>query len=302
MKSTRNLSLDVVRGLLSWGVVGVHIMWAAGLWNQLNINIGQWIVDCFMMLSGYVMTQLSLSKETSYGKYIFRRFMRLMPVFAVCFLFSLLIHPLMAGHTLEYTAIWDSENKFYWWHILFHSVLLHGVVPHTIVPYSKFAFLVPAWSISLEWQFYLVLPFILMFLKKFKVLGFLFLSILCKVFLFHRIIEQYFDESFLLVKLPFFLVGIALFILFNAPEFFNMAPLKFKLPSFAWNPLVKLGTISYSTYLIHWPIITIVRSFYPWPHHFSGSCFNVFNGDTVDLPFRYAPLHLRWEAWNCTRS
>jgi peptidoglycan/LPS O-acetylase OafA/YrhL len=216
-----------------------------------------------MMLSGYVMTQLLLSKDTSYGKYIFRRFMRLMPAFAVCLLIALLIRPLVIGHTFEDASLTDSEDKFYWWHILFHSTLLHGAIPHTLIPQSKFAFLVPAWSISLEWQFYLVLPFILMFLKKFKVLGFLFLAILCKVVLFHGIIEQYFDDAFLLVKLAFFLVGIALFILFNAPEFFDMAPLKFKLPSIAWNPLVELGTISYSTYLIHWPILTLLDLFIP---------------------------------------
>ena len=44
--------------------------------------------------------------------------------------------------------------------------MLHGIVPETILPRSSIALLGPAWSISLEWQFYLVAPLLFLFLDK----------------------------------------------------------------------------------------------------------------------------------------
>lgn len=38
--------------------------------------------------------------------------------------------------------------------------MMHGAVPDAVLPYAPSAFLVPAWSISLEWQFYLLAPLI----------------------------------------------------------------------------------------------------------------------------------------------
>ena len=54
----------------------------------------------------------------------------------------------------EYAGLW--KNAAY--HIPLHLTLLHGVVPEKLLPSSATAFLGPAWSLSLEWQFYLIAP------------------------------------------------------------------------------------------------------------------------------------------------
>ena len=52
-------------------------------------------------------------------------------------------------------------------HALAHLFMMHGAVPNDVLPHSEYAFNMPAWSISLEWQFYLVAPlFIFVLLKQ----------------------------------------------------------------------------------------------------------------------------------------
>ena len=51
-------------------------------------------------------------------------------------------------------------------HILAHLTLLHGVLPRTILPNAAYAFLGQAWNISTEFQFYLVAPFLFLGLTK----------------------------------------------------------------------------------------------------------------------------------------
>jgi len=50
--------------------------------------------------------------------------------------------------------------------LLAHLTMLHGAVPDQILPGSSITYLPPAWSISVEWQFYLVAPFLFAFLKR----------------------------------------------------------------------------------------------------------------------------------------
>ncbi len=52
------------------------------------------------------------------------------------------------------------------YHLLAHLSLLHGIFPDNILNQSEYIFLGPAWSLSLEWQFYLVAPFIVAGLRS----------------------------------------------------------------------------------------------------------------------------------------
>ena len=265
----RNLSLDIIRGLLCWIVVCVHVAWLSGFRGALQIWAGGVAVDGFMILSGFVMTQLLLSKDQPYGKYIIRRFMRLMPAFAVCILITFLLRGLTYGHVPEEVGREISETKYVWWHLGAHALMLHGVVPGVILPFSHCALLVPGWSISLEFQFYLVLPFVVLFLKKFRFPGYLFLAFV-SLALFHHsvsdILSHYWEGTgaFLPERFAFFLIGITFYIFPMAPEIFGARPVTWptlKLPR--WAPLINLGTISYSTYLIHYPILSGIGACLP---------------------------------------
>ncbi len=58
-----------------------------------------------------------------------------------------------------------AQNDRFWEHILLHLTMLHGLVPDSFLPFSGTAFLAPAWSLSLEWQFYLLAPLLIAMLS-----------------------------------------------------------------------------------------------------------------------------------------
>lgn len=51
-------------------------------------------------------------------------------------------------------------------HTLAHLTLLYGLLPKEVLPDATGTLLPPAWSISLEWQFYLVAPFFARFIRS----------------------------------------------------------------------------------------------------------------------------------------
>jgi peptidoglycan/LPS O-acetylase OafA/YrhL len=59
----------------------------------------------------------------------------------------------------------DTEQHF-WAHVAAHLTMLYGVLSQDWLPSTDVAFNMPAWSISLEWQFYLIAPFVVWLLVK----------------------------------------------------------------------------------------------------------------------------------------
>ena len=95
----RMLSLDGLRGAAAMAVVLSHytslsIWWpiveAHGVRPPLRLNLGEFGVELFFMISGFVIP-LSMTGKTP-GQFFRSRFIRLYPTFWICLLFSTVIH------------------------------------------------------------------------------------------------------------------------------------------------------------------------------------------------------------------
>jgi peptidoglycan/LPS O-acetylase OafA/YrhL len=111
VKSNRNQTLDVIRATLSWIVVVVHAFWFADYRSNILSSAEVYAVDGFIILSGFVITGLLLTKKEPYEVFISRRFMRLFPAFAVCILLVLLIRPYTFGTSESEFLREASENR-----------------------------------------------------------------------------------------------------------------------------------------------------------------------------------------------
>ncbi len=155
--------LDGLRGLLAFWVFASHSIELGpyAVWGpKLQAHLA---VDVFIILSGFVIFHL-LRSGASYRTFITRRWFRLFPVFAVCFSLALILYKSLGIH--DETAFGMGLVRDLKPYVLAHATMLHGAVPEQWLPYSARAILVPAWSVSLEWQFYLVAPLLYAFATR----------------------------------------------------------------------------------------------------------------------------------------
>ena len=157
-------SIEGARAFLAWWVVIGHLLGLSGFspayYSQLDglwwdfmfiLRNGAIAVWCFMIISGFVITHLLIAKPENYPVYIARRFFRLWPLhivtLSVCFyLAQTSIMPLHFGSADPGTAF------------LAESLMLQGLIPNELWGVSSSIINPPDWSISLEWQFYLLAP------------------------------------------------------------------------------------------------------------------------------------------------
>lgn len=137
--------------------------------------LNSYAVDVFIILSGFVIFFMLDNKNHNYIDYITQRFFRIFPIYLFAFLLSLLI----LNFTRETLLLADLSpgtdkrlsliNSFYenpLSHIISHITLLQGAVPNAVLKDAPYTVLGQAWSVSVEWQFYLVAPFIFIMLSN----------------------------------------------------------------------------------------------------------------------------------------
>ncbi len=173
--------LDGLRGLLALWVALAHIFAWCGFWETtLPRPLGKvWpvfieasaAVDTFIILSGFAISFLLHKRSQSYVAFMTGRVFRIYPVYLFCLALGV-ASTFLTGAILE-TAAWKSTIYFEWIrqlalsestafgaHTFWHLTLLNGLLPKQFLPDATGTLLTPAWSITLEWQYYLVAPFV----------------------------------------------------------------------------------------------------------------------------------------------
>ncbi|WP_158637106.1 acyltransferase family protein [Arenimonas daejeonensis] len=293
-------AIEGVRSVLAWWVVLAHVIDFSGfdavdlpaLLRPLRQGILP--VYVFMMISGFVITHLLARKQEPYAAYAVRRVFRLLPLH-VAILVAVLI---AASVGLDVTRVQGEHllDRF-----LVELSMLNGLIPRAWEPASWGSLNTPNWSISVEMQFYLLAPLVILpVLKRQKarwVAGLVYLAfVMLSVQSYGRwfcyvpgmACVQYPHPSFLPIVAIYFAIGASTYLLMFRWKELGLGALGVLLlllpmalvegaliPMVLWAmvvalvmlpesrasrffssaPLVSLGTVSYSTYLIHFPLV-----------------------------------------------
>jgi peptidoglycan/LPS O-acetylase OafA/YrhL len=159
--------LDGLRGFLAVYVLVAHMAPFAPLpgWVLSVVSHGGAAVDMFFILSGLVIAMSLERYGDQAGPFLIARVARIFPVFLPVFAIAVLVQPLPCGFN---AMPWvDPENPARiichtgWPHawgpeIAAHLTMTHGLFPNAVLPDVWVSFLGPAWSLTTEWQFYVL--------------------------------------------------------------------------------------------------------------------------------------------------
>ena len=314
--------LDGLRGILALWVAVSHIFcWcgfamfpfvlphllrstAGRFWVQFSFAGGA--VDAFIILSGFAISYMLHGRQQTYRKFMTGRFFRIYPVYLLCLLAGYSTIYLMPSvinsvswrdneyYNVYVHPVFDSALAHPAAHLVSHLTLLYGIIPERILAYAPVTMLAPAWSITLEWQYYLLAPFLAWYARR--PAGLLVLGLVCCG---ETVYSHFWNGAFLPEKLPLFLIGIGSFHLYASAETLKrlrnrahifaalaatilitgwhwvalliwlivfggvLADGNRKTEQFLLKPrrflllpaLQFIGKISYPLYLVHWPVI-----------------------------------------------
>jgi len=263
-------SVTMLRGLASLGVCFAHLTGTVNSEGLRSIgHYGTWGVSVFFIISGFIIPYSLYTAEyriSDYPKFLLKRIIRLDPPYLLTitgiFLLSWLAQ--LSPHHTSQALDPLSKNTLY--HLFYLVEILNG----------KWLIVV-FWTLAIEFQFYLLIGLLFPLLNAKKIVYiFLLIVILCLVpFLLT-------DDRFVTNYLLMFLSGI-LFFLFrvnkiNLMVYLSLAIVLIVLSYFKtgleglvcpiisicfiqfankpFKPLIFLGMISYSLYLIHTPFGT----------------------------------------------
>jgi peptidoglycan/LPS O-acetylase OafA/YrhL len=206
--------LDGVRGLLAVYVMLGHALplTIAPGWAQALVRHGEAAVDLFFALSGLVIA-FSLARFSGFFRpFIAARMRRLLPaylpVLAASIALGMLGDPLRglpwAGAPAR-DILSPALPAPLWPHILAHVALLHGIIPQPVLPYAYVTLLGPAWSLSTEWQFYLLIGLVAP-----RHMGRFAIALLAAGAIWHALpFGPLFGRAFLPDAAPYFALGLA---------------------------------------------------------------------------------------------
>jgi peptidoglycan/LPS O-acetylase OafA/YrhL len=347
------LSIEGTRAWMAWWVVVVHSYDIVGR-GLLPSGIEKLLVrpdvavNVFIIISGFVITHLLLGRPTRYRAFIARRFLRIFPIYIACILLMILVKAVAQDELIHlgwppgsealraerYATVADT----FWTRLLLHLAMIQGAVPEEWLKHVTASFLTPTWTLSLEWQFYLVAPLLLGAFQRRRSLFVAACAMLLLGWLVARSgrLGTYPVPSMLLLSIPLFLVGIASRLCLESPRRLPLRTDTFLLaggvlmllaqsltalvwfvvftfvlaendrlrPSRLASALMRLvatnrficfaGRVSYSTYLIHYPLFTIAMLCWPGAGQVSQTTMLAFLWATFPLVLLASAASYRW--------
>jgi len=304
MKRIREI--EGLRAVMALWVMLFHIAAFAGVPLAGRLMPGA-PVDVFIIISGFVIALLINTRSESYSTYLSRRFMRLYPILFIAVVLAVMLqgvyHEVIFSSPVSDRLVAQQErlavtSPQFEWHVLLTLLMAQGAMPNEILDGAGMAVLSPAWSISLEWQFYLVAPLIVPLFRRLNLAVLASLGGLALYFALRHSGLTFDKPSFLPLRLPLFMLGIMTFHLYasgvksrayliHACGYGAVCLVAMKTPSvLIWAAFlvllfatgngvlerlrlkalevmsskwpVTLGEISYSMYILHVPIIWVM--------------------------------------------
>jgi len=159
--------LDGLRGVLALYVMASHTLPFAAVpgWIAAPFAHGGAAVDMFFVLSGLVIVRSLPGFAGRPGAFLRARVLRIFPLYLLALAAALALRPWDHGIAAMPWIGPDSPARVLvsdgWpdaagWEIGAHLLMLHGMFPDGVAPYLWVRFLGPAWSLSTEWQFYVL--------------------------------------------------------------------------------------------------------------------------------------------------
>lgn len=190
--------LDGLRGIAIILVILSHNYFHLGVFT----NYG-WIgVDLFFVLSGFLITDILLKINTLHGirNFYARRFLRIFPLY-YAFL-AIVFFALNSGVDPSIQLVRDNQA----WYWLYLQNFLYLKIPE-FQPH----FVTHLWSLAVEEQFYVILPWIVLFSPK-KLLQSILVLLTITVIIFrninnYEIINSEFNYSFTFTRIDSLLIG-----------------------------------------------------------------------------------------------
>ncbi len=139
-EGTTLVSIQYLRAGAALAVVAYHaLQWCGG-----GFDVGRAGVDVFFVISGVIMWRITAGRDVSPGRFLWRRFTRVAPLYWLATLLVAVIAPLWPGFLPEVRPGWR------------HLVLSLAFAPHLDPRGLPFPTLPPGWTLDYEMIFYLV--------------------------------------------------------------------------------------------------------------------------------------------------
>jgi peptidoglycan/LPS O-acetylase OafA/YrhL len=169
-KLTKIDGLDGFRGILVFSVIIFHAFLVFSPENLSKFNGGFLAVESFFVLSGFLITKSLIVKNKElnnfsevYLDFLKSRLLRLLPAFTLLFIAEIPIVHLFFPERLKNLSnelLFGSLNVYNWW-------LIIREVPY-FERFQEVLFNLHFWSLSIEWQYYLIWGIVFLILLRFS--------------------------------------------------------------------------------------------------------------------------------------